>query len=343
MGELYLQFMTRELCHQFYWQFENDPAICMDMRQFSPYRYDAAQVDAYYDAQQDPSRVVFMIMLDDTPIGEVKLKYIDHLKKECSLGIHMQNDAVKGKGYGTQAERMAIQFAFDVLGMRAINADAVLKNTRSQHILGKLGFQQTRADDTFLYYRLEKPQAAPKKGRIIFLNGVSSSGKTTLAKALQAALPEPYFLLNSDTFYNMMPENQRDISMFVKAMTGMSHTVKAYADAGLNVIVDHVLLKLYGTLEECVTLLHGLPVLFVHVTCPPEELRRREAARGDRRIGQAEQQLAELHPRSTYDLIVDTFDSTTEECVSRITARLHSIESCTAFQTLWEQMNRAAL
>lgn len=93
---------------------------------------------------------------------------------------------------------------------------------------------------------LKKQREGFKKG-IIFLNGVSSSGKTTLAKALQAALPTPYFLLNSDTFYNMMPEKHRSISTFVKAMTGMSHAIKAYSDAGIDVIVDHVLLKLYGT------------------------------------------------------------------------------------------------
>ena len=44
------------------------------------------------------------------------------------------------------------------------------------------------------------------KGKIIVLNGVSSSGKTTLAKALQEALDEPYTRLSIDDFINMMPE-----------------------------------------------------------------------------------------------------------------------------------------
>ena len=29
------------------------------------------------------------------------------------MGIHLQNDAVKEKGYGTQAERLILQYAFD--------------------------------------------------------------------------------------------------------------------------------------------------------------------------------------------------------------------------------------
>ena len=72
------------------------------------------------------------------------------------MGIHLQNDAVKGKGYGTQAERLILQYAFEELGMVAVNADAALKNTRSQHVLEKVGFRYTHEDDTFKYYRCER-------------------------------------------------------------------------------------------------------------------------------------------------------------------------------------------
>ena len=37
----------------------------------------------------------------------------------------MQNDAVKGRGYGPQAERLAVKTAFDELGMAAVNADTI--------------------------------------------------------------------------------------------------------------------------------------------------------------------------------------------------------------------------
>lgn len=70
------------------------------------------------------------------------------------MSIHLQNDAVKGKGYGTQAERLAVQYAFNELGMKTIHADAILKNTRSQHVLEKVGFQLLGEDDAFKYYRI---------------------------------------------------------------------------------------------------------------------------------------------------------------------------------------------
>ena len=46
--------------------------------------------------------------------------------------------------------------AFDVLGLRAVNADTIVKNTRSQHVLEKVGFQYLKEEDGFRYYRLQR-------------------------------------------------------------------------------------------------------------------------------------------------------------------------------------------
>ena len=156
MSQISLYVMTRELCHQLYQGWENDPAIYMDMGLFSPYRYSREAVDRYFDAKQAPDRVLFAILKDGVPVGELQLKQIDREKKECTLSVHMQNDAVKGLGYGTQAERLALRYAFDVLDMAAVNADTVVKNTRSQHILEKLGFQHIRDEGDFRYYRCQR-------------------------------------------------------------------------------------------------------------------------------------------------------------------------------------------
>ena len=157
MQTIRLKVMTREVCHELYKHWTNDASIYMDMRLFQPYVYDEAAVNRYFDAKgQDASRRLFAIMLGDQVIGELQLKQIDYDKKECTLSVHMQNDAVKGKGYGTQAERLALRIAFDELEMTAVNADTVIKNTRSQHVLEKVGFRLVREDDTFKYYRIER-------------------------------------------------------------------------------------------------------------------------------------------------------------------------------------------
>ena len=149
MNTVSLQPMTREMCHEFYKGFQNDPAI----GHYYEYVYSAEIADSYFDANSVPDRKMFAIMVDGQIVGECKLKNMDLEKRECSMGIHLRDDSVKGKGYGTQAELLILQYAFAELGMLAVNADAALKNTRSQHVLEKVGFHFVREDDTFRYYR----------------------------------------------------------------------------------------------------------------------------------------------------------------------------------------------
>lgn len=151
-----LKKMTRELCHELYKHWSNDASIYADMSAFKPYVYNEAQVDRYFESKNEPSRILFAIMLDGSPIGELQLKRIDREKAECTLSIHMQNDTVKGKGYGTQAERLAVKIAFEEMGMTAVNADTIMKNTRSQHVLEKAGLRFVGDDGSFKYYRIER-------------------------------------------------------------------------------------------------------------------------------------------------------------------------------------------
>lgn len=155
MTEITLAPMTRELFHTLYRGFENDPDIYMNMQDYTQYAYNQEKVDERFDSLQTPERVVFAVMLDGAPIGEVQLKRINRERNDCTLSIHLQNDAVKNRGFGTQAEKQAVRYAFDVLKLDAVNADAVLKNTRSQHVLEKAGFMFTREDEMFRYYRIE--------------------------------------------------------------------------------------------------------------------------------------------------------------------------------------------
>ncbi|MDE7213598.1 MAG: GNAT family N-acetyltransferase [Anaeroplasmataceae bacterium] len=146
MNEISLRIMTRDLCHQLYKSWENDPSIYMDMNSFSTYQYDENAVNKYFDTKQNPLCILFAIMKGEKPIGELQLKQINMTSKECTLSIHLQNDMVKGKGYGTHAEQLAIQYAFDVLGMVVVNADTIAKNTRSQRVLEKVGFHFIREE-----------------------------------------------------------------------------------------------------------------------------------------------------------------------------------------------------
>jgi len=183
------------------------------------------------------------------------------------------------------------------------------------------------------------------KGKIICLNGVSSSGKSTLAKSLQEKLNEPYYLMSEDTFTFMLPDKFNSFindtaenePIWEEALVNYYNVLKLYSDRGYNVIVDTVLDD-EEWLDCIVGLLFDSSVLFVHVTCPKDELTRRELARGDREIGLAVEQLDYLCPKEQiYDVTVDTHANTTEECADKIIALLDNSDNFQAFRTLWTQ------
>ena len=94
MGQISLQIMTRELCHDLYKGWTNDASIYMDMKLFKPYTYNEDAVNRYFESKQDVSRVVFAIMLDAEVIGELQLKQIDRDRKECTPMLFLRTHAV---------------------------------------------------------------------------------------------------------------------------------------------------------------------------------------------------------------------------------------------------------
>ena len=152
--------MSRDQMHEMYREFTMDPMIFDDMELFEQvknYVYDPEKVDMLYDMRiAEEGSHLFAVMLDGKVIGEVGLRHYSDETKECELSVHMMNDSMKGKGYGTQAEKLAIDYAFDVLGAESIFAESLIKNARSQHIMEKLGFKYFGEEEGFKQYRLEK-------------------------------------------------------------------------------------------------------------------------------------------------------------------------------------------
>ena len=157
---IHLKTMTKELARQYFRQFELDPDLFADKKQYQPYIYSDEKSDATVERYQKLGRIYLAIMLGEEPIGEVILKNIDQEQKHCTLGICMRSDVYKNKGYGTEAEMQTLQYAFCELGMETVFADALLDNKRSQHVLEKVGFRKTRQDDTFVYYQCTSADCA---------------------------------------------------------------------------------------------------------------------------------------------------------------------------------------
>lgn len=165
-------------------------------------------------------------------------------------------------------------------------------------------------------------------GRIVLLNGASSSGKSSIARELLPILDEPYFHMGIDAFYGMRAKAGASLAdtapadvVLHRAQAGFHRAVAGMASAGNHLVVDQVLSRPWR-LPDLLTVLNGFDVTFVGVHCPPDELARRERDRGDREIGQAAAQLATVHGHGAYDVEFDTSLLDPPECARRIKTHL---------------------
>jgi chloramphenicol 3-O phosphotransferase len=191
-------------------------------------------------------------------------------------------------------------------------------------------------------------------GKIIFLNGCSSAGKTTLALKLQQLLPEPYQHIALDQFRDGMPMRLRGLNSpegspgadglnivpvekdgelvtsirfgeyGERVLAGMRRTIALFSDMGTNVIVDDLLFK-RSYLDDYVDVLDPSKTWFVGVQCSLEVVNAREASRPGRFPGTATSHYDEIHAHGEeYDLEVDTSEASPRALAEEIIARLSS-------------------
>jgi chloramphenicol 3-O phosphotransferase len=179
---------------------------------------------------------------------------------------------------------------------------------------------------------------------IVLLNGASSAGKTTLAKALQRRLADPLLAVGIDTVVFALPARWlnppgwHDVFRYTgegdslaitagplgdRLVAGLHRMVAGLAELGWDVVVDHVLLDA-GWVRDAATVLAPYPLLSVGVHCPLDELIRRESARGDRTLGQARAHFETVHAHVGYDIEVDTSLADLDECAALVAGAMAS-------------------
>lgn len=181
---------------------------------------------------------------------------------------------------------------------------------------------------------------------IIFFNGASSSGKSSVARAMQHLNKSArYMIIGQDSFIKMMPYGMLGFQQFakegfffeyldkgdldprvaiktgdfgLKIIEASAKTAATLADAGFNVIVDEVLFDTEFAKLYLKHLSHH-KVYFIKVHCDLEILVEREVLRGDRSWGLARHHFNTLHrDEYLYDFKIDTSRTPSFELANQI-------------------------
>ena len=184
-------------------------------------------------------------------------------------------------------------------------------------------------------------------GKIILLNGSSSSGKTTIARMLQQLYRQPYQHIALDQFRDGMSDRYRGLNspagdtgarglnvvpverdgqrmaeirfgdVAQRVLRSMHRSIAVFARGGNHVIVDDLMFE-KSFLLDYLDVLKGLRVTFVGIRCDLAVVNAREATRPGRFPGTAASHFHSVHAHCIYDVEVDTTDSTPRRCARQI-------------------------
>lgn len=151
----------------------------------------------------------------------------------------------------------------------------------------------------------------------IFLNGVSSCGKSSIAKELLKRMKEPTIYLSLDNIHeNLCVEyNNDDWKLYKKECYGLHRSAKVWQKQGFNVIVDTVLEtnNLYLDAKK------NLPdAVFVGIYAPLETLLQREKQRKRDDFKLVEYQFKRVHKDIEYNLELDSNTKTPSQLADEI-------------------------
>jgi RimJ/RimL family protein N-acetyltransferase len=72
--------------------------------------------------------------------GEVVLNDLNVYNQSCGFRIGLQGPRFYGRGLGTEATRLVVDYAFGVVGVHRIQLDVYAFNPRARHVYEKVGF-----------------------------------------------------------------------------------------------------------------------------------------------------------------------------------------------------------
>ncbi len=195
---------------------------------------------------------------------------------------------------------------------------------------------------------------------IIFFNGCSSSGKSTIIRAMQHKATAPWLSVGIDSFWAMMPANYimygprshegfyyvpgrdgqgptmevKNGNFGTKVMETIPQVIATMAANGMNILIDEVVLE-NTLLLNYVRYLKSYKVYFVWVSCDLKILEEREILRGNRGQGLARSQMKIVPTLDwPYDYTIDTTTKSAFDCAQAVIDFVHDHQNPQSFKEL---------
>lgn len=113
------------------------------------------QINRYIENKsKDSSSILLLISLfePEEVIGDIALQDIDPVNRSANLRLAINHGEHQGKGYGSEAIKLMLEYGFGVLHLHRIELNVYSYNERAKHVYAKLGFKEEGIQRDVLYY-----------------------------------------------------------------------------------------------------------------------------------------------------------------------------------------------
>jgi len=96
----------------------------------------------FRDYERRTDEQIFAIEVEDAHIGNLGLHKIDGTNRKAEIGIVIGEPDYWDRGFGTEAMRVALRYAFEVLQVHKVSLEVLEYNERAIRTYERLGFQR---------------------------------------------------------------------------------------------------------------------------------------------------------------------------------------------------------
>ncbi|MDQ4098961.1 MAG: GNAT family N-acetyltransferase [Chloroflexota bacterium] len=101
--------------------------------------------ERWYDAATGPNASPYFLIYERAtgrPIGGTGLRDVDHRNRTAIFGILIGEVDARGQGYGTEATRLMLDYAFTALGLHSVLLTVAEYNHAGRRAYAKAGFRE---------------------------------------------------------------------------------------------------------------------------------------------------------------------------------------------------------
>ena len=110
-----------------------------------PFPVSRGEVEEWFKrSQSDKTQVLFGIYLgrDHGLIGIVRLMFIDWISSNAELGIYLGDRGCRRKGFGKEATRLVLDYAFETLNLKRVYLRVLKTNRSAINLYRSVGFKR---------------------------------------------------------------------------------------------------------------------------------------------------------------------------------------------------------